>query len=303
MIFKKEIKMKESNENSLIIEDMNIQNKIYTIRGFQVMLDNDLAQLYGVETKRINEADKNNTDKFPDDFYFEATDDELENLRSKFSTSSWGGTRYSPKLFTEQGIYMLATVLKSKVATDITLKIIRTFANMRSLIKTNDFYKHQLKELEKRQLSYEIKSDEKFDRIFDALEDKQIHPTNGIFYNGQIFEAYVFISDLIKSAKKSIILIDNYIDDITLTLFSKNQSIKIQIFTSNISKQLQLDINKYNQQYNNLEVKITKNFHDRFLILDDNDIYHIGASLKDLGNKIFSFSKISIDSSDILKKL
>ena len=295
--------MKESNENSLIIDNMNIQNKIYAIRGFQVMLDSDLAQLYGVETKRINEAVKNNPDKYPDDFYFEATDDELENLRSKISTSSWGGNRYSPKLFTEQGIYMLATVLKSKVATNITVMIIRTFANMRRLIKSNDFYSHQLKELEKRQLIYEIKSDDKFDKIFNALENKQLHPTNGIFYNGQIFDAYVFISDLIKIANESIVLIDNYVDDTTLTLFSKNQNIKIQIFTSTISKQLQLDINKYNQQYNNLEVKITKNFHDRFIILDDCDVYHIGASLKDLGNKIFAFSKISIDCNDILKRL
>lgn len=295
--------MKETNENSLIIDNINIQDKIYNICGFQVMLDSDLAQLYGVETKRINEAVKNNLDKFPDDFYFEATEEELENLRSKFSTSSWGGTRYSPKLFTEQGIYMLATVLKSKVATEITVKIIRTFANMRRLIKSNDFYMYQLKELEKRQLSYEIKSDEKFDKIFNALEDKQLKPINGIFYNGQIFDAHVFISDLIKSATKSIILIDNYIDESTLTLFSKNQNIKIQIYTSNISKQFQLDINKYNQQYNNLEVKITKNFHDRFLILDVDDVYHIGASLKDLGNKVFAFSKIGIYSSDILKIL
>jgi len=189
------------------------------------MLDSDLAQLYGVETKHINQAVRNNPDKFPDDFYFEMTDDELENLRSKFLTSSWGGKRYRPKLFTEQGIYMLATILKSKVATDITVKIIRTFANMRNLIKANDFYVHQLKELEKRQLNYEIKSDEKFDKIFDALEDKKLHPINGIFYNGQIFDAYVFISDLIRSAKESIFLIDNYIDESTLTLFSKNQNL------------------------------------------------------------------------------
>ena len=295
--------MKESNKNSLIIEDIHIQSKIYNIRGFQVMQDSDLAQLYGVETKRINEAVKNNPDKFPDDFYFEVTDNELENLRSKFSTSSWGGTRYNPKLFTDQGVYMLATILKSKVATEITVKIIRTFANMRSLIKTNDFYAFQLKELEKRQLNYEIKSDEKFDKIFDALKDKKTQPTNGIFYDGQIFDAYVFISNLIKSAKKSIILIDNYIDESILTLFSKNQNIKIEIYTANISKQLNLDIKKYNQQYNNLEVKITKNFHDRFMIVDENNIYHIGASLKDLGNKIFAFSKISIDSNDILKNL
>ena len=298
--------MKESNENSLIIEDINIQNKIYTIRGFQVMLDSDLAQLYGVETKHINQAVRNNPNKFPDDFYFEATDDEENSLRSKFLTlknSRGMHSKYKTKLFTEQGIYMLATVLKSKVATDITVMIVRTFANMRRLIKSNDFYIHQLNELEKRQLSYEIKSDEKFDKIFNALEDKQFKLINGIFYNGQIFDAHVFISDLIKSAKKSIILIDNYIDESILTLFSKNQEIRIQIYTSNISKQLQLDINKYNQQYNNLEVKITKNFHDRFLILDVDDVYHIGASLKDLGNKVFAFSKIGVDSSDVLKRL
>ena len=139
--------------------------------------------------------------------------------------------------------------------------------------------------------------------IKSYIKNSSLGLTQGIFYNGQIFDAYVFTSNLIKSAKKSIVLIDNYIDESILTLFSKNQNIKIQIFTSTISKQLQLDINKYNQQYNNLEVKITKKFHDRFIILDDNEVYHIGASLKDLGNKIFAFSKISIDCNDILKKL
>jgi hypothetical protein len=139
--------------------------------------------------------------------------------------------------------------------------------------------------------------------IKSHIKSSSLELKQGIFFNNEIFDAYVFISDLIKSATKSIILIDNYIDESILTLFSKNQNIKIQIFTSTISKQLQLDINKYNQQYSNLEVKITKNFHDRFMILDYEDIYHIGASLKDLGNKIFAFSKISIDCNDILKRL
>lgn len=139
--------------------------------------------------------------------------------------------------------------------------------------------------------------------IKSHIKSSSLELKQGIFFNNEIFDAYVFISDLIKSATESIILIDNYIDESILTLFSKNQNIKIQIFTSTISKQLQLDINKYNQQYSNLEVKITKNFHDRFMILDDNDVYHIGASLKDLGNKIFAFSKISIDCNDILKRL
>lgn len=139
--------------------------------------------------------------------------------------------------------------------------------------------------------------------IKSHIKSSSLELKQGIFFNNEIFDAYVFTSNLIKSAKKSIVLIDNYIDESILTLFSKNQNIKIQIYTATISKQFQLDINKYNQQYSNLEVKITKNFHDRFMILDSKDVYHIGASLKDLGNKIFAFSKISIDCNDILKRL
>ena len=139
--------------------------------------------------------------------------------------------------------------------------------------------------------------------IKSHIKSSSLELKQGIFFNNEIFDAYVFTSTLIKSAKKSIVLIDNYIDESILTLFSKNQNIKIQIYTATISKQFQLDINKYNQQYSNLEVKITKNFHDRFMILDSKDVYHIGASLKDLGNKIFAFSKISIDCNDILKRL
>jgi prophage antirepressor-like protein len=156
---------------------------------------------------------------------------------------------------------------------------------------------HKINELRLSSLESDVET------IKSHIKNNSLELKQGIFYNGQIFNAYIFVSDLIKGAKKSIILIDNYIDESTLTLFSKNSNIKIKIFTNNISKQLQLDIDKYNKQYNNLEVQVTKNFHDRFIILDENSVYHIGASLKDLGNKVFAFSKIGISCSDILKRL
>ena len=180
--------------NNIMIDNHAIQNKIFSVRDLQVMLDADLAGLYGVQTKRINEAVKNNSDKFPSDFYFELSEEEDEILRSKISTSSWGGRRKSAKVFTEQGVYMLATVLKSKIATEITISIIRTFAQMRRVINDNSLFLSQLKDLEKRQLSYEIKTDKKLDEIFEAIEAKEIKPKQGIFYDGQIFDAYVFVS-------------------------------------------------------------------------------------------------------------
>ncbi|MBL0708312.1 MAG: ORF6N domain-containing protein [Sulfurimonas sp.] len=288
---------------NLTNSDQTIKSKIYTIRGVQVMIDKDLGELYRVETKRINEAVKNNPDKFPDDFYFELTDNELNNLRSKISTANFSKIRTNPKAFTEQGIYMLATILKSKVASNITVSIIRTFANMRKLIKDNDFYLQQLRELEKRQLSYEIKSDEKFDTILNALEDKTLKPKQGIFYKGQIFDAHNFISDIIRDANKSIILIDNYVDDSVLTLFSKNQNIDITIYTKIISKQLKLDLDKYNTQYKNITIKTFKDAHDRFMIIDAKEVYHIGASLKDLSKKWFGFSRFDIEVFGLIDKL
>ena len=272
--------------------NLDIKSKIYTIRENQVMLDRDLAELYGVETKRINEAVKNNTDKFPNDFYFELSDIELNNLRSKISTANFSKIRTNPKVFTEQGVYMLATILKSKVASQITVSIIRTFANMRKLINSNIFYTEQLKNIEKRQLSYEIKSDENFDQIFKALESNDTTQSQGVYFNGQIFDAHNFVSNLIRGAKTSIVLIDNYVDDSTLLLFSKNQNIDVTIHTNIFSKALKLDLEKYNKQYKDITIKTNKKFHDRFLIIDNKEVYHIGASLKDLGKKTFAFSKM-----------
>ena len=276
----------------LIINEISIKDKIYTIRNMQVMLDRDLAELYGVETKRINEAVKNNKDKFMDDFYFELNDFEFEFLRSKISTTSFIKTRTNPKVFTEQGIYMLATILKSKVASQVTINLIKTFANMRKLISQNIALFERFERIENRLTIH----DKNFNVLFKALEDKNNIPVQNIFFDGQIYDAYSFVNDLIKLANSEIVLIDNYIDDTVFTLFSKYPNINFIIYTNNISKQLKLDFEKYSKQYKNIALKTFKSSHDRFLIIDKKDIYHLGASLKDLGKKWFAFSKMSLDS-------
>ena len=275
---------------NITINSEAIQNKIYTIRNLQVMLDRDLAELYGVETKRINEAVKNNPEKFPNDFMFELTKEEFDDLRSKFSTANFSKVRVLPKVFTEQGVYMLATIIKSKVATQTTISIMRTFTNIKHFISSNSFLFDRFERIEQR-LNLQ---DKNFSKIFKVIEKKDFRPIQGIFYNGLIFDAYAFVNDLLRDAKKEIILIDNYIDDTVLTLFSKYPNIKFTIITKSISKQLKLDSDKYNKQYKNLEIKISNKYHDRFLIIDKTGAYHLGASLKDLGKKVFGFNKIDI---------
>jgi len=287
--------------NTSVINVDTIQNKIYNIRDMQVMLDRDLAELYGVETKRINEQVKRNIERFDDDFMFMLTKEELENWKSQneISNSIKMGLRKPPLAFTEQGVYMLATVLKSKVAVDVTKQIMRTFAKMKSFLKNNSSVFSRFERIEQRLYLH----DEKIDKLFKAIEDKSIKPKQGIFFDGQIFDAYEFIADIIKSAKKEIILLDNYIDETVLTLFSKNQNIKVTIYTKNISKQLKLDLEKYNSQYTPIEIKKFDISHDRFLIIDEKELYHIGASLKDLGKKWFAFSKMDIDNFEMFKRL
>ena len=284
---------------NLIINENSIKDKIHTIRNLQVMLDRDLAELYGVETKHINQAVRNNQDKFMDDFYFELTNNEFENLRSKNLTANFSKTRTNPKVFTEQGIYMLATILKSKVASQVTVYIIKTFANMRKLISQNISMFERFERIEQRLTIH----DENFDKLFEALEDKTLNPKQEIFYDGEVFDAYVFINDLLKLATNEIILIDNYIDETVFTLFSKYSNIKIKIYTKTISKQLKLDFQKYETQYKNIELFEFKNSHDRFLIIDKKEVYHLGASLKDLGKKWFAFSKFEIENLKILDYL
>jgi len=277
-----------------------IRSRIFNVRGRQVMLDSDLALLYGVSVKRFNEQVKRNADRFPIRYRFQITKEENDNLRSQFATSSsHGGRRYLPYVFTEQGVSMLSAVLKSETAIKVSIQIIDAFVGMRRFLINNESLFQKINSIENKQLEY----DEKFDVLFRALDKNKLNPDFGIFYNGQMFDAYTFVSDLIRGAKTSILLIDNYIDDTVLNMFSKSKNdIKIHIYTKRISKQLLLDIEKYNSQYSPITIKEFTQAHDRFLIIDKT-VYHFGASLKDLGKKWFAFSKMLINPNEIVQKL
>ena len=289
-------------ENKPTIVPQEIRNLIYTIRGKQVMLDSDLARIYQVETKVFNQAVKRNAERFPENFRFQLAQQEFDtiNLRSQFVTSSlnYGGRRYLPYVFTEQGIAMLASVLRSTVAIKVSIEIMNAFVEMRRMLMSNASLFHRLDKIELKQLE----ADQKFEEIFKALESDKLHSEKGVFYNGQIFDAYTFVSDIIRSAESSIILLDNYVDDTVLTLLGKrNNNVTATIYTKNISNQLRLDLQRYNSQYPRIEIKVFSDAHDRFLIIDDVELYHIGASLKDLGKKWFAFSRMDIEVGKMLR--
>jgi len=291
-------------DNLIFLETQQIQNRIYTIRNVQVMLDKDLAELYGVETKVLNQAVKRNIERFPAKFRFQVTSEELSFLRSQIVTSKRGGRRYLPYAFTEQGVAMLSAVLRSETAIQISVQIMDAFVMMRRFLSSNAAIFNRIDSVEKNLLEYKTESDSKFNKIFEAIEKKEIKPKQGIFFEGQIFDAYKFVSDLFRSAKTSIIIIDNYVDDTVLThLTKKKKTVKVIIYTKYLSEQLKLDAEKFNSQYKNLTLKKFNKSHDRFIIIDDKDIYHFGASLKDLGKKWFAFSKFSKGSLTILEKL
>ncbi|GBU21874.1 hypothetical protein R80B4_01776 [Fibrobacteres bacterium R8-0-B4] len=281
----------------------DIESRIFTIRGLQVMLDSDLAELYQVPVKVLNQAVKRNIGRFPPDFHFKLDKIEFEalGLRSQVVTSSsHGGVRYMPYVFTEQGVSMLSAILRSDVAISISVQIIRTFVKMRKTLSQNGGIVQRLEFVEQKQ----IETDKKINKIFDALESKDNVPKCGVFFDGQVFDAYVLTTKIIKSAKQSIILIDNYIDESVLMMFSKkNKNVIVTLLTKSISKQLELDIAKFNLQYPTMEVKVFTFSHDRFLIVDNKEIYHIGASLKDLGKKLFAFSKIESVGLGLLEKI
>jgi len=285
--------------NELIKID-DIKSRIFTIREIQVMLDSDLAELYGVETKRLNEQVRRNIERFPEQFCFKLTEDESEILKSQNATSSWGGRRTSPFVFSEHGVAMVATVLKSNIAVKISIEIIKAFVFMRKVLSDRSNVFNRLEFLEIKQ----IETDRRLSEVFKAMENDQLLPKQGVLFDGQIFEAHKFVSDIVRSAEKSIILIDNYVDDTVLTLFSKRkQGVTLKILTKNLSKQLQLDTKKFNEQFPPVEIKEFNHSHDRFMIIDDKDLYHFGASLKDLGKKWFGFSKINIEVTKMLSRL
>ena len=298
--------------NKEIINLQNIENLIFNIRGSQVMIDFHLAEMYGVETKRLNEQVKRNLKRFPNSFMFQLTATEWENLQSQIASTKQTNSlrsqfatleqitnlqsqiatakrRTLPFVFTEQGVAMLSAVLNSDIAIETSIVIMQAFVKMRAFLIQNASVFQRLENIEIKQL----KTDEKIEQIFKAIEAKQPQLDKGIFFEGQIFDAYTFICDIIKKAKKEIVLIDNYVDESVLTLMTKRKkNVSLVIYTKTISKTLQLDIEKHNAQYSPIELKQFTNSHDRFLLIDGVELYHIGASLKDLGKKWFAFSKM-----------
>ena len=289
--------------NTYLMENIDaIENKIMTIRGMQVMFDRDLAILYNVENRVLNQTVSRNIVRFPKEFCFKLNNEEFENWKSQIviSNSDKMGLRKPPTVFTEQGVAMLSAVLKSETAINVSLQIMKAFVAMRKTMAATGNMIQRIEGVEKKLMQ----TDEKFEKIFTALEQKDTLPTQGIFFNGQIFDAYKFVADIIRKAKHSIVLIDNYVDDNTLQLFTKRKAdVNVTIYTQKITRQLELDVEKFNQQYSNLELKKINHNHDRFLIIDQKEMYHIGASLKDLGNKMFGFSKMDAQTVMMLNKL
>jgi phage regulator Rha-like protein len=309
----------ETNFNQLMSKEVHkhdlikVENLIFTLRGVQVMLDRDLAEMYEVETRVLNQAVKRNSNRFPEKFRFQLTDDEIEILKSQIVTSNSrsqivtlnnSGTKqgqnikYLPYAFTEQGVAMLSAVLRSEKAVAVSIQIMNAFVEMRKFLSNNAGLLHRVETIEsKLQLN-----DKNFEKIFTALESGKPEIKQEIFFQGQIFDAYTFVINLIKKAQHNLLIIDNYIDlDVLQMLSHKSKGVTIKIITQASTPIKALDVEKFNAQYGKLEIKNSKNYHDRFLIIDNNELYHIGASLKDLGKKCFAFS--IIEDRNLLKNL
>lgn len=282
-------------ENEIqIINNEGIKNLIYTVRGKQVMLDSDVAMLFEYETKDLNRNVKNNIERFPEYYCFQLTEEEYKVLRCKNFTLNKKGRgqhrKYLPYVFTEYGITMLAGLLKSEVAINMSIRIVNTFIEIRKLIVSKGNIYDRITNVEYKLLE----QDEKFDIVFDQLRSKKEQEFHQkIFFDGQIYDAYSLIIDIIKTAKNKILIIDNYINDSILKMLAKkNKEVEVIILTSKNTELNKLDINKFNQQYPTLKLATTNRFHDRFMVVDDKELYHIGASLKDLGKKCFAISKV-----------
>lgn len=292
-----------------ILIPTDIRQKIYTIRGLQVMLDEDLAKLYMTSTMRLNQTVKRNRSRFPDQFCFQLTKIEYANLisqfvisslRSQIATSSYGGRRKLPYAFAEQGVAMLAGVLKSKVAVRVSIQIMTEFVAMRKIIQANSQMFTRLDIVEQKQLA----ADKKFDQLFTALAGSDEFPKQKLYFDGQIFDAHLFVSKLIRAAKKSIILIDNFVDETVLNLLTKRkEGVSVTIYCKRINNSLVLDLEKHNSQYPPIKIKEFSQSHDRFLIIDKISIHHFGASIKDLGKKWCAVTKLQIDSLEMLLRL
>ena len=275
------------------IEVTTIQNRILLIRNQQVMIDRDIAELYGVETKRLNEQVKRNKERFPEEFMFQITREELESVKSQFATSpnnlfvgQDGGTRKLPYVFTEHGVTMLASVLRSETAVNASIQIIKAFVSMLRFLLSNAQIFQRLDSLE----IHRIESDKRIDELFTRMDRYKIDDTQGIFFQGQIFGAYAKFQSFIAQAQKEIVLIDNYVDITVLErLSTKSSGVDVTIYTLPNTRLTAQDVRSFNAQYPTLTVRHTTSMHDRFLIIDNTILYHLGASLKDLGKKCFAF--------------
>ena len=278
-----------------------IENRIFNLRGEPVMIDRDLADMYQVETKVLNQAVKRNIERFPEQFRFQLNNTEKNELVTncdRFTNLKHAST--NPYAFTEQGVAMLSAVLRSKVAIQVSIQIMNAFVQMRKTIGNN----LSLLQLSEDFKQHKLETDSKFEQVFKALEAPEIEHKQGVFFNGQTYDAYDFINTLIKIAKQQIILIDNYIDDTVITqLTKKKKNVEVLLLSKTLSKKLQLDIEKANTQYPTFTAIPFAESHDRFLILDQKEVYHIGASLKDLGKKWFAFSKLETSSVTILNQI
>lgn len=287
---------KLSSQNEITNEE--IKNLIYTIRGKQVMLDSDVAMLYNYETKNVNKAVKRNIDRFPEDFCFQLTKDEMDKMwfqngtTSKRENNKYRSEKYLPYAFTEQGIAMLSGILKSDIAIEVSINIMRAFIEMRKFINTNRNLFEKVISIENKMDKKFIEQDKKFDIIFDQLQLEE-NIKQRVFFEGQIYDAYSIIIDIIKKANKKILIIDNYVDDSILKMLTKKKSnVEAVVLTSEKSNIQNIDIQKFNKEYPILKVAKTNKFHDRFIALDNKEMYHLGASIKDLGKKCFGINKI-----------
>ena len=288
-------------------DESNIQVLIKTIRGVQVILDRDVARLYGVATGALNRQVKRNEERFPGDFMFRLSAEEWDNLKCQIGISSWGGDRQLPYAFTENGIAMLSSVLRSPTAIEVNIRIMRAFSAMRRFLLANAQMFQRIEAVEKRQIATDTKVDSILQRL-DAAET----PLRGVFYDGQLWDARALVLKLVASAKRSLVLIDNWATPEVLDLFAKKRKgVKVTVFTSEHydkkhvphRKISDADVKTFNAQYPKLTVRYNESFHDRFLIIDDKELYLIGASLKDLGKKCFAFTKLDAGEIRRIKKI
>ena len=286
-----------------LVEKIEIKNMIYEIRGKKVMLDADLARLYGYKSgaKALNQAVKRNIERFPEDFSFELTKDEYNELmfnsdflRSQTVTLKENQTgkhkKYLPRVFTQEGIAMLSSVIRTKEASEVNVEIMREFVKLRSLVNNNSIsLANDISVMKNMLFNHEEKISELFDK-FDKKEDLK----SKLFFNGEVYDAYSLLVDIIEKSNNEIIIIDNYVDKVTLDILSKkNINVAVLLITDkNKTKLTKTDVDKFNSEYPSLEIKYTNIFHDRFIIIDKKELYHLGASLKDLGKKVFGITKI-----------